>query len=177
MQAVEDAEAAREELSKKLLAECSDLDRDAAFFAEAFAGGTAPSPLPQEVVHIDGAGLIDWLAEERLGGLGPKPGALVKIRPVSDNEEKKTYLGIYLGELPIRLSFAFNKDLGALRVRLGRRNPAILVPELERIVFGIESWWSEVKHAGELPAITDEMIDNVPYVKAMRKALEDLPEL
>ncbi len=171
MKAVNDAEDAREELCKKLLAEHSDLDRDTKYFAEVFAEGTrSANTLPEEVVHIKGTGLLGWLDEERVSLSRAKPGALVKVRPCSDNDEKKTYLGIFLGELPTNLSFAFNKETGTLIVEPSLGNPAMLVPELGRIVFGCESWWGEVKNKDDLPEITDEMIANIPYVKLLKDA-------
>lgn len=172
MKAVTDAEDAREALCKKLLDEHGDLDRDTKYFAEVFADSTrSANPLPQEVMRIDGKGLLGWLEENRVSLSRAKPGALVKVRPCGDdNPEDKTYLGIFLGELPTGLSFAFNRETGTLLVEPGSGNPAMLVPELGRIVFGCESWWSEVKNADELPQITDEMIENIPYVKALRNA-------
>ena len=51
-------------------------------------------------------------------------------------------------------------------------NPAIFVPELKRIVWGMESWWGAVKSEDELKEITDEDIDNVWYVKLLKSQME-----
>ena len=169
--AVDEAEEAREALCAKLLAEHEDLDRDTKFFAEAFSESRGPSALPQEVMRVEHEGLLGWLQRNPISmGLSrSKPGALVKVRPCGDsNPESKTFLGIYVGELPTGLSLSFNEETGTLRLRPGVGNPAILVPSLGRIVFGLESWWSEISGADELKQITDEDIDSVPYVKALR---------
>jgi len=105
-------------------------------------------------------------------------GALVKVRPVVDRgQEAKTYLGIYIGDIATDVLLAFADDgsslitpkSGVLKLLVGGNNPAIFVPALSRLVFGYESWWGPIKTAEEAEeSITDEDIENVPYVKALR---------
>ena len=48
-------------------------------------------------------------------------------------------------------------------------NPAIYVPELGKVIYGMESWWHAIKDEKELKDITDNDIDNVWYVKALKE--------
>ena len=50
-------------------------------------------------------------------------------------------------------------------------NPAIWVPDLKKIVFGMESWWGVLRSRTISKQITDADIQNVWYVKALQ-ALE-----
>ena len=53
-----------------------------------------------------------------------------------------------------------------LTIKLERPgNPAIFVPELGKIIFGMESWWGRIKSEEELKDITDGDIENVWHVK------------
>jgi hypothetical protein len=109
-------------------------------------------------------------------------GTLVKIRPVVDEgEQPRTYLGIYIGDIATDVLLAFADDRssliapkrGVLKLLVGGNNPAIFVPALRRLVFGYESWWGPIKSPEEAEeAITDEDIENVPYVKALRAMME-----
>lgn len=108
-------------------------------------------------------------------------GSLVKIRPVVDKGvEAKTYLGIYIGDIATDLfpMFAADKDdpkRGVLKLLVGGNNPAIFVPVLRRLVFGYESWWGPIDSPEDAEKmITDEAIQNVPYVKALKQMLEDV---
>ena len=98
-------------------------------------------------------------------------GAWVSVRPVSDNPDKKTYLGIYLGELPVGTMNTYNPDRKELAIIL-KRNPAMWVPDLKKIVWGMGSWWTTIDSPEKLRSITDLDINNVWYVKAL-KELED----
>lgn len=95
---------------------------------------------------------------------------LCKVRPCKENSESRTYLGIYLGRLPIYLHASFDEDTGELACST-INNPAIFVPELQEIIYGMESWWQFVGDAGELEKITDEDIENQWYVKLLKKCL------
>lgn len=88
---------------------------------------------------------------------------LVKIRLASDD---RTYLGILLGNLPYQAFVNFNKQSKELEVA-ELTNPAIFVPELKRIIYGMESWWSKIESEDDLEDITDEIINNTWYVKAL----------
>lgn len=100
-----------------------------------------------------------------------KMGDFVKVRPCV---EDKTFLGVYLGDAAIGLSLSF-KDDDTLVVDRGTRNPAIYVPDLKRIVYGMESWWGRIASPDDLKEISDEDISNVWYVQALKAFTEDGP--
>lgn len=96
---------------------------------------------------------------------GGKPGALVQVRPCGDEYGKRTYIGILVGDAPI----------GFYRDKSGKpfphRNPMILIPETNSVVFGCESWWGRIKSVEDLKQITNEDIENVWYVKLLKEQL------
>lgn len=57
-----------------------------------------------------------------------------------------------------------------------RTNPAIWVPDQNRIVWGMGSWWGIIEKEEDLKKITNQDIENVWYVKAL-KALADGAEV
>lgn len=99
-------------------------------------------------------------------------GRFVKIRPCGDKYENKTYLGIYLGELPRGNRIVYNHDTKELDVSFDN-NPAIFVFDLKEIIYGCESWWGFIKDENDLKNIADIDIENVWYVKAL-KGLEKI---
>ena len=94
-------------------------------------------------------------------------GRFAKIRPCDSAYGGKTYLGLYLGELPTGIGITHNEESGALTVRYNN-NPAIFVFEINKIIYGCESWWSFIENEAELNEITDIDIENVWYVKALK---------
>lgn len=91
----------------------------------------------------------------------------VEVRPANTD---KTYLGLYIGDFPISVSASYqekNKELSILPMP----NPAIYVPELKKIVYGIESWWREIENPRDLQDIKEIDIESVWYVTIL-KALE-----
>lgn len=94
-------------------------------------------------------------------------GKFVKIRPCNEKYGGKTYLGIYLGELPIGNRISHNPDSNELNVSYNL-NPAIFVFDLNEIIFGCKSWWGIIKSEEELKSITDIDINNVWYVKVLK---------
>lgn len=72
-------------------------------------------------------------------------GKLVKIRPCAKEYENKTYLGLSLGELPTSISSSYNPKTHIL-TNSTSHNPAIFVFELNKIIFGYESWWGVIKN-------------------------------
>ena len=100
-------------------------------------------------------------------GLGHECGALVKIRPCADEYEGRTYLGIYLGDLPMGISSSYNEETQVLTNR-AFSNPAIFVPALKKIIFGAESWWGEIQSEKDLKDITDEDINSQWYVQLLK---------
>lgn len=104
-----------------------------------------------------------------------RAGSLVKIRPCNKEYGDKTYLGLYLGNQPWSQTVSYNSESGELTVGM-TTNPAIYVFELQRIIFGAESWWSIIENTEELEDITDEDINNQWYVKALKAMHKDEPE-
>lgn len=94
-------------------------------------------------------------------------GSFVKIRPCAKEYKNKTFLGLYLGELPIDIRVSHNCYTKELTLSYDT-NPAIYVFDLKKIVFGCESWWGIIKNEADLKSITDIDIDNVWYVKALK---------
>jgi hypothetical protein len=108
-------------------------------------------------------------------------GDLVAIRPCGEEYKNQTYLGVYLGDIARGVGVSYDKDSKdkdgntkkVLIVGLSGHNPAIFVPDLGKIVFGCESWWTRIKDETHLKKITDEDIDNQWYVKLFKKMMED----
>lgn len=100
-------------------------------------------------------------------GLGHKCGVLCEVRPCGKEFEGKTYLGFYLGDLPIGIVSSYDEKTGILSNRT-MNNPAIFVPELKRIVYGMESWWREIKSIEDFKGISEDDIENVWYVKMLK---------
>jgi hypothetical protein len=103
-----------------------------------------------------------------------KCGKLVSVRPCSkeDNPDDKTFLGILLGNMVIDATVFYTEDTKELRV-FPHKNPAIFVPELKKIIWGMGSWWGEIKSEEQLRQITDEDINNVWYVKALKQIVKE----
>lgn len=95
-------------------------------------------------------------------------GKLVKIRPCGKEYGDKTYLGFLLGDLPFMLYITHNPETLELSCST-TGNPAIFVPELGKIIFGMESWRGEIESEEELKDITDGDIENVWYVKMLEE--------
>jgi hypothetical protein len=105
-------------------------------------------------------------SEDRALTPGTKCGKAVKISPCGKEYEGKTYFGIYIGDVALSLGASIVE--GVVTVSHSFSNPAILIPELGKVVYGCESWWGFVKSEEELKElITDETIKNVWYVKML----------
>ena len=96
-------------------------------------------------------------------------GSFVCIRPCAEEYEDKTYLGIYLGDMPVSIDCDYNEGNQELSIKTGMTNPAIFVPDLKTIIFGVESWWQRITTESQLRSITDIDIENVWYVKALKQ--------
>ena len=96
-------------------------------------------------------------------------GDFVAVRPCAERFEGKTYLGIYIGVFPID-STAWMKQDGTLEV-FAVGSSLIHIPSLAENVWGCGSWWKKIESEEALKQITDEMIDNIWYVKALRLQL------
>lgn len=95
-------------------------------------------------------------------------GSFCKIKPCNEEYEGKTYLGVYLGELPIGIYTTWDKKTGVLSNSM-RYNPAIFVPELNKIIYGCESWWGIIDKLKDFKEISKEEIDNVWYVQMFKE--------
>lgn len=101
-----------------------------------------------------------------------KPGDMVMIRSCKEGHGDKTRLGIFIGYVSIHGGARFERETGTLTFEVGGSNPAIFVPELNEVVLGCESWWGRIDSEKDLKQITDEDINNVWYVKAMKQLAE-----
>ena len=92
-------------------------------------------------------------------------GKLAKVRPCGKEYGDKTYLGIFLGDIPHSPYISHNHETGVLQIQ-AHCNPAIFVPKLNKVIFGMESWWSIVRDEKDLDKeISDELINNQWYVR------------
>lgn len=93
--------------------------------------------------------------------VGLKP---VRVRPCDD---ERTYFGVYLGYFPHLPSASFDEETGILKFN-ATGNPCIYIPELNKVVFGSGSWWSEIEDENDIKDITDELINDQWYVKLLK---------
>ena len=100
-----------------------------------------------------------------------KPGGPVAVRLAGDDADGKTYLGLFIGEIPWITSCQYNRKNEKLKI-LTAPNPAMYVFELNKIVFGAESWWRKLNSPEDLKAITDDDIENTWYVKLLKQRFE-----
>ncbi|WPS85311.1 hypothetical protein SMD22_01405 (plasmid) [Brevibacillus halotolerans] len=105
--------------------------------------------------------------QEKIKGLR-KTGSLVMIRPCAKEYGDRTYLGFYLGYADVRLLISHCSETKNLNI-MRDYNPAIFVPDLGKIIYGMESYWGFIENEEELRDITDDDIDNLWYVKALRR--------
>ena len=95
-------------------------------------------------------------------------GFLVEIQPCAEEYKDKTFLGIYLGHLPIQIDSSLDPNTQSLTNR-AITNPAIFVPELRKIIYGCESWWRKIDSVEDCKGISREDIENTWYVQMLRK--------
>lgn len=93
-------------------------------------------------------------------------GSFVKVRPCGKEFKGKTYLGIFIGDAALSSSVSIEED--EIVCSWSYYNPAILIPELNKITYGIESWWGEIETPEDLEEISDKTIENVWYVQALK---------
>lgn len=97
----------------------------------------------------------------------------VSVRPC---DSKETYLGFLLGDMGYDAYAYYKPDSGRLAVGL-MTNPAIFVPDLGRVVWGFESWWSRISSMDDVRAITDKDISGQWYVQLLRTLLGQQEEV
>lgn len=98
-------------------------------------------------------------------------GALVAVRPCEEEYQGQTFLGFFLGELPLSIMHTFDHKTGILNA-YPLRNPAMFVPELGKIIWGCASWWKEIKNDADFKEITDNDIESTWYVRLANKFKE-----
>lgn len=113
---------------------------------------------------------------DRRGNKSPmsqaKIGDLVSVRPCDEKYNNKTYLGIYLGDLPIDYTYELHIESKVLNIHaIG--NPAMYVFELKEIIYGCGSYWGKIKSIDDFKKITNEDIENVWYVKLLKKMYQE----
>lgn len=113
---------------------------------------------------------FSWDEELPLQKTGRRVGSLVRVSPCAEKFEGKTFIGYYVGDVATSVSVGVDED--KISINYSRRNPAILIPEVGEIVYGMESWWGEIKSEEDLKDIDPE---SVWYVKAL-KELQALKE-
>lgn len=99
-------------------------------------------------------------------------GCLVRIKPCAEEYEGKTYLGLYLGHLPMMSSISYDEERQVLKVG-AVHNPAIYVFALKKIIFGAESWWCKINSPEDMKEISGEEIDNTWYVKLLKTMCQE----
>lgn len=92
---------------------------------------------------------------------------LVMIRPVAAEYQNKTFLGFHIGDVALSTSVGITDD--KIHCNFSSYNPAIYVPELKKVIYGIESWWGNIKSEEDFKKITNQDIDNVWYVKMWKQ--------
>ena len=100
-------------------------------------------------------------------GVSAKIGSLCEIKPCNEKYNDKTFIGIYLGEMPIQILSSFNEETRIL-TNSTLNNPAIFVPELKKIIYGCESWWKIIEKIEDFKNISNEDIENTWYVKLLK---------
>jgi len=108
-------------------------------------------------------------------GLTAKCGDMVMVRPCAEKFENKTYLGVFIGEVALQVGAQYNEESGKLTISRYMYNPMILIPEFNEVVWGCGSWWGKIKDESHLKQITDEDINNVWYVKALKQLQDQSP--
>lgn len=91
----------------------------------------------------------------------------VSVRPCGEHYQSKTYLGILIGSVATGIKGqVIDKEIV---ISPSTFNPAIYIPETNTIVYGMESWWGNIKSEEDFKEITIEDINNVWYVSALKQ--------
>ena len=101
-----------------------------------------------------------------------EPGTPVRIMPCAKEYKEKTYLGMYLGNLPTQNYVSYERKNKQLDI-CTMNNPAIYVFELKKIIYGCESYWSVISDPNDFEDITKETLDNVWYVQLLKEFYGD----
>jgi hypothetical protein len=129
-----------------------------------------PIEFPITVNGIEWDEEADPITPDRI--FGGKAGSWVAVRPVG---HEKTYLGVLLGDYHPP-AVTFYPETGTLKVVKSMGNPAMWVPDLNRVIMGWGSWWGTIDKPEDLHQITDADIQNVWYVQALKALSEKEPK-
>jgi hypothetical protein len=99
-------------------------------------------------------------------------GSFVAVRSCKKEHGDKTYLGILIGWVPIYNEVTYDEETKRMTFHHKGDNPAIFVPDLKTVVLGCESWWGEIESEKHLREITNDDIQNIWYVKALKALAE-----
>jgi hypothetical protein len=104
-------------------------------------------------------------------------GQLVAVRPADPDLKDKTFLGLFMGEVALGLAVHVedNPD-GTIEIQRRQYSPMFFVPELGRMIFGYESWWSQIDTIDQFRQITTKEIRDLWYVKCLRALLRQRSE-
>jgi len=106
---------------------------------------------------------IDIVGDRQMENKHGHAGKLVRVRPLSDNPDGHTYVGIYLGELIDSPKVFYYSGVNKLRVG-SSFTPAIFVPALSRIVWGSNAFWDRPANEEDLfREVTQSEIDGFVY--------------
>jgi len=95
-------------------------------------------------------------------------GDFAAVSPCDDRFGGKTYLGLYLGKLPLRINLMYSGDYGENVIDVGMyRNPALLVPSLNRVVYGEECWWKFIESPDELQPLDEDIRRQCEYLASV----------
>ena len=91
---------------------------------------------------------------------------LVSVRPASDNPDGKSYIGFLIGSVATGTKLSVTDD--EVIIENVGHSPAMYIPELGKLVYGYESWWSTIESEDQFREITDGDINDQWYVKLFR---------
>lgn len=170
---------------KQQLQHFLDITEDFSGFRSLFSENSAEKSIAQmrqTIRQIQAFVAISEFKEVEFRGRGEaitpseRTGSFVRVKPVGDRFEGRTFLGIYLGDVAVAPSLAINQEEKLIAPEWGRRNPGILIPEEHTVVYGYESWWGFLKSPEDLEAITDADIESVWYVQALKQLMKKKDE-
>lgn len=156
--------AALEDRKRKLYKESLDAPENFKVCEDWFAemAGTTPPPVEPRLVAY-----LTWDDKAQVFRASKKM-FLVKVRLADDS---KTHLGVMLGDIALSASATYNREDQVLRIGPSMLNPAIFVPALGRLVFGMESWWGRIDSEEDMKDITDETINSSAPVRLLVELL------
>lgn len=96
----------------------------------------------------------------------PDVGKFVRIAPCAPEYKDKTYLGLYLGRLPISQHVSHSEKTNKLNIGLVT-NPAIYVFDLHKIIYGMESYWNIIDDPENIKDITQKDINSQWYIQML----------